>query len=335
MVPIRLSIGTIFIETAAIISVYLKVIELIPKTIETTTKNEDMDLKIDEAWEKMIKRLASWADSLIVNLPNIILALFVFTIVILLSKYFAKLTWKLLEKSSLQKSMKNVIAKLISVLIILTGLFLVLGILDLSKTLNTILAGAGVAGLAVGLALQGALANTYSGIVLSYIKHIKFGDWIESNNYEGEVIDIDLRAVTIKQSDNNLVYIPNKLVLENPIRNFSTTAQSRVILKCGVAYSSNLEFVRNLVCKTIISNFDSVEDTREVIFLYTEFGDSSINFETRFWIQSTSSLEVLKAKTIAMIALKKAFDDNNINIPFPIRTLDFPDYFKSNNPIND
>lgn len=130
-----------------------------------------MDLNIDEAWEEMIMGLAKWVDNLIVNLPNIILALFVFTIVIFLSKYVTKITWKLLEKSSLQKSMKNLIAKLISVLIILAGLFLVLGILDLSKTLNTILAGAGVAGLAVGLALQGALTNTYSGIVLSYIKH--------------------------------------------------------------------------------------------------------------------------------------------------------------------
>tara|TARA_R110000868_G_scaffold32516_5_gene118269 strand:- start:42598 stop:43470 length:873 start_codon:yes stop_codon:yes gene_type:complete len=289
-----------------------------------------MDLKIDEAWKEMINRLSSWVDALIVNLPNIILALIVFTVIIILSKYVTKLTWKLLENSRLQKSMKNVIAKLLSVMVILTGLFLILGILDLSKTLNTILAGAGVAGLAVGLALQGALANTYSGIVLSYIKHIKFGDWIESNNYEGEVVDIDLRAVTIKQSDNNLVYIPNKLVLENPIRNFSTTSQSRVILNCGVSYSSDLEFVRDLVCNTITSHFDNIEKTREVIFLYTEFGDSSINFETRFWIKSTSSLEVLKAKTIALMAIKKAFDANGINIPFPIRTLDLPkDFMKS------
>jgi small conductance mechanosensitive channel len=291
-----------------------------------------MELNIDEAWKKMTKRLVSWADNLIVNLPNIILAMIVFTLVILLSKYVTKITWKLLEKSSLQKSMKNLIAKLISIMVILAGLFLVLGILDLSKTLNTILAGAGVAGLAVGLALQGALTNTYSGIVLSYIRHIKFGDWIESNDYEGEVIDIDLRAVTIKQSDNNLVYIPNKLVLENPIRNFSTTAQSRVILKCGVSYSSNLEFVRDLVCQTIISNFENIGDAKEIIFLYTEFGDSSINFETRFWIKSTNALEVLKAKTVAMIAIKKAFDDNGIIIPFPIRTLDFPENFKNNDP---
>lgn len=283
-----------------------------------------MELKLEDAWGKMIERLESWVDNLVVNLPNLFIAIVVFIIVLFLSKYVSRLILKLLGKSSLQNSMKNIIAKLVSVLVICGGLFLILGILDLSKTLNTVLAGAGVAGLAVGLALQGALSNTYSGIVLSYIKQIQFGDWIESNDYEGEVVDLDLRAVTIKQPDNNLVYIPNKLVLENPIKNYSTTAQSRVILDCGVAYDSDLTFVKDLVRKTIVSSFDAVKKKDEVIFLYTAFADSSINFETRFWIESTSALEVAKAKTEAMIAIKKAFDQQGINIPFPIRTLDIP-----------
>lgn len=283
-----------------------------------------MELKLEEAWTQMIDRLESWANDLVVNLPNIFIALVVFIIVLILSKYISKAVLKLLGRSRLQNSMKNIMAKLASVLVICGGLFLILGILDLDKTLNTVLAGAGVAGLAVGLALQGALSNTYSGIVLSYIKQIQFGDWIESNDYEGEVIDLDLRAVTIKQPDNNLVYIPNKLVLENPIKNYSTTAQSRVILDCGIAYDSDLIFVRDLVRKTIVDTFDAVHQEEGVIFLYTAFADSSINFEIRFWIDSTSALELAKAKTEAMIAIKKVFDEHNINIPFPIRTLDIP-----------
>ena len=139
------------------------------------------------------------------------------------------------------------------------------------------------------------------------------------------MVDIDLRAVTIKQVDNNLVYIPNKMVVENPIKNYSTTAQSRVILECGVAYDSDLNTVRDLVKKTIADNFDVVENKEDVLFLYREFGDSSINFETRFWIDSTSALEVAKAKTEAMILIKAAFDENGIEIPFPIRTLDMPE----------
>ncbi|MBC31796.1 MAG: mechanosensitive ion channel protein MscS [Muricauda sp.] len=284
-----------------------------------------MKTKFNNAFQEMWNKLDGWFDSFIVNLPNIILAIVVFAMSLLLSRYIKKIALKILDKSRLQKSMKRVIAKIVAISVVLLGLFLILGILNLDKTLNTVLAGAGVAGLAVGLALQGALANTYSGIVLSYVKYIKFGDWIETNDYEGEVVDIDLRAVTIKQVDNNLVYIPNKMVVENPIKNYSTTAQSRVILECGVAYDSDLNTVRDLVKKTIADNFDVVENKEDVLFLYREFGDSSINFETRFWIDSTSALEVAKAKTEAMILIKAAFDENGIEIPFPIRTLDMPE----------
>ncbi len=121
-----------------------------------------------------------------------------------------------------------------------------------------------------------------------------------------------------------MVSIPNKKVVENSIKNFTRTEQSRVILNCGVGYESDLEFVRKLTIETITTNFESVENNNEVIFLYREFGDSSINFEVRYWINSTSGLEVAKSKTEAIIVLKKAFDENNINIPFPIRTLNIP-----------
>lgn len=284
-----------------------------------------MEGQFTNAWQKMIEKLQSWLDSLVVNIPNIIIAIIVFIIALVASKYISRLALRLLERTKLQHSMKNLIAKIVSMVVVLMGLFLILGILDLGKALNTILAGAGVVGLAVGLALQGALANTYAGIVLSYIKHIKFGDWIETSDFEGEVVNIDLRAVTLKQPDNNLVYIPNKLVVENPIKNFSTTAQSRVILECGVGYASDLRAVRELVVQTISSSFEAVSNKEDVIFLYKEFGDSSINFETRFWINSTSAIEVARAKTKAIIEIKEAFDKNGINIPFPIRTLHFPE----------
>ena len=293
-----------------------------------------MEFKFSGAWKKMMDRLVSWINDLIVSLPNIIIAFLVFVIVIYLSKYLSRIILRVLKNSSLQVSMKHLISKLVSVLVVLFGMFLILGILDLNKTLNTILAGAGVAGLAIGLALQGALSNTYSGIVLSYIDQIKFGDWIQSNDYEGEVVDINLRTVTIKQPDNNLVYLPNKLVLENPIRNFSTTPRTRVIVDCGVAYSSNLELVKKLVKQTISQAFSEFNSEEEVIFFYKEFGDSSIDFQTRFWIDGKSPLQVAMAKSVAIIAIKAVFDQNNINIPFPIRTLDFPEtYFKKNREI--
>lgn len=287
-----------------------------------------MKKQLSEAWSKMIEKLDGWLDALITNLPNLLIAIVVFAIAFFLSRYVNKFMRKALIKTSMQDSIRNMIAKVTSVVVILVGLFLALGILNLNKVLTSLLAGAGVAGLAIGLALQGALSNTFSGIVLSFIKHIKMGDWIDSNGYSGEVVDITLRSTTLKQVDNNLVAIPNKMVVENPIKNFSVTTQSRVILNCGVGYSSDLDKVEALTKQIIYNNFESVEDEDEVLFFFTEFGDSAIAFETRFFINSTSGLEVKKAKSKAIIKIKKAFDSNGINIPFPMRTIDFGNQLK-------
>lgn len=287
-------------------------------------KGIDIDKRdFKKAWEEMYNKLASWGDSVVVNLPNIIIAALVFIISLVLAKYVNKLLQRVLQKTSIQQSMRRVLGRLSAFLIVALALFLILGILNLSKALNTILAGAGVAGLAVGLALQGALANTYSGIVLSYIKNVKIGDWISSGGYEGEIMDVDFRAITLKQIDNNLVYIPNKLVIEDAIKNYSSTPLSKVILKNGIAYDSDLEKVKSLTIKAIIKNFEMPQKEDDVLFMYREFGDSSINYELRFWIRSSSALEVAKAKSKAIIEIKKAYDKEGIVIPFPMRTLDF------------
>lgn len=282
-----------------------------------------MKKQLAQAWDKMLKEVGSWLDTLVVNLPNFILACVVFLATYFISKYIYRLMLKLLGKTSMQLSVKKMSARLISVLVIVLGLFLALGILNLNKMLTSLLAGAGVAGLAVGLALQGVLTNTFSGITLSFVNYMKLGDWVETNGYTGEVVDLSLRTTTLRQIDNNMVSIPNKMVVENPLKNYSVTAQSRVILECGVAYDSDLESVRKIVLDTISTRFEAVESASDILFFYTTFAESSINFEVRFWIDSTSGLEILKARGEAIMAIKKAFDENGIVIPFPIRTIDF------------
>lgn len=281
--------------------------------------NEDFK----NAWEKMYNKLSSWLDTMVVNIPNIAIAILVFLISLLLAKYVSKFLQRILTRTTLQKSMRRVLGRLTAFFIVALALFLILGILNLDKALNTILAGAGVAGLAVGLALQGALANTYSGIVLSYINNLKIGDWIQSNDYEGEIVDVDFRAMTIKQIDNNLVYIPNKMVIENPIKNYSSTPKSKVVLKNSVAYNSDLEKVKKVTQNLIVENFSMPKTVEDVLFMYRSFGDSAITYELRFWIKSYSALEVAKAKSRAIMLIKSTYEKEGIVIPFPIRTLEF------------
>lgn len=290
-----------------------------------------MKNQLNTALSNLEEKLLGWFNAIIENLPNLVLALLVFVAAFFVARYVSKWTEKLVSKKVEQKSISLLVSRIASVITVLVGLFLALGILNLSKALTSLLAGAGVIGLVVGLALQGTLSNTVSGIVLSFRDRIRIGNWVETNGYAGEVMDINLNTFILKEADNNIVIVPNKMILENPIKNYSLTTKMRVFLECGVGYGSDLEKVQSLTKQTIANTFDQVEQPEDVEFYYTEFGDSSINYLCRFWIDAESMLEKLRAKTKAIIEIKKAYDKEGINIPFPIRTLQFDNQLSVSN----
>ncbi|MBB3122941.1 small conductance mechanosensitive channel [Mesoflavibacter sabulilitoris] len=279
--------------------------------------------QLSEAYNLLIDKLEGWFNIIVTNIPNLILAILVLFAAYFVSKYVNKYVSKLMARRVEQNSITNMVGRISAVVVVLAGLFLALGILNLSKTLTSLLAGAGVAGLAIGLALQGTLSNTFAGIVLSFRKKIQIGHWVETNGFSGEVMDINLKDFTLKEADNNIVVIPNKKILENPLKNYTLTTKMRVFLECGVGYESDLEQVEQLTKETICNTFDQIEKPEDVEFYFTEYGSSSINYLCRFWIDAENALEKLRAKSTAIIEIKKAYDKADINIPFPIRTLQF------------
>lgn len=270
-------------------------------------------------------KLQGWWDVFIENLPNLGIALIVLMISYFLSRLVFKGSYKLISKRVSQDSVSKLIARVISLTIVLGGLLLALVALNLGKSVTGLLTGAGISGIIIGLALQGTLSNTVAGVVLSFRKNISIGNWIETNSYSGEVVDIDLNFLVLRESDNNLVILPNKTVMESPFKNYSLTSKMRVVIECGVAYESNLEEVKSITTSVINKYFDQNEINETPEFYYTEFGNSSINFMSRFWIYGKSGIDKLKAKSKIIMELKNAFDQNNITIPFPIRTLHLDD----------
>ncbi|WBL21205.1 mechanosensitive ion channel family protein [Zunongwangia sp. HRR-M8] len=281
---------------------------------------ERFDFK--KSLESLVEKLTGWLDSLIVNLPNIILAVLVFILFWFVAKWVGKFVNRLLIKKVKQDSIREITVKVLKATITLVGFFVALGLLNLNQLLTSILAGAGVIGLAVGLALQGPLNNSFSGVILSFLPELQIGDWVETNGYAGSVIEINLRSIKIKQSDNNFVIIPNTKIVNESFKNFSRTERSRIFVDCGVHYDSDLEMVQKLTVDTIADLFPQ-NGQEEVEFMYNEFGDSSINFTVRFWTDAKKNYDILVAQSRAIIGIKKAFDGEGINIPFPIRTIDF------------
>lgn len=282
-----------------------------------------MKEQFEIALGNLFDKLTNWFNAIIENIPNFILAILVMVTAYFAAKHVSRIVGKLIGKRVQQDSIKGAISRVSAVVVVALGLFMALGVMNLGKALTSLLAGAGVVGLAIGLALQGTLANTFAGLILSFRKKIQIGNWVETTGYSGEVMDINLKDFTLKEADNNIVIIPNKTILENPLKNYSLTTKMRVFLECGVGYESDLEEVENLTKEVIKNSFSQIESTNEVEFYYTEFGSSSINYLCRFWIDSENALEKLKAKNKAIIEIKKAYDKANINIPFPNRTLQF------------
>ncbi len=280
------------------------------------------DFNIQDSISGIWDKLEGWMDTIILGLPNFLLAILVFVIFIYIAKYAGKIFDKIFNRSIKQDSIRHMAVKVIKAIIILIGFFIALGLLNLDTVLTSVLGAAGVVGLAIGLALQGTLNNTFSGLILSFLPELQIGDWVETNGFAGSVMEINLRNIVIKQSDNNYVVIPNGKIIDEPFKNYTRTSRSRVFVNCGVGYSSDLEMVRELTINTIKDIFPQ-RGNEEVELMFQEFGDSSINYVLRFWTDVTKNRDILVAQNTAIIAIKKAYDAKGINIPFPIRTIDF------------
>lgn len=277
---------------------------------------------MQEAVVNLWDKLDGWLNALILKLPNIVMAIIVIVLFYFLAKGIRKIFRKYLLKKISQKSIQDIMAKAIFLTVILIGFFIALGVLELDKVLTSILAGAGVVGLAVGLALQGTLSNTFGGVVLSFLPRIRINDYIETNSTSGFVSEISLRNIILRRPDNNYVIIPNSKFVEDSFINYSLSERTRIVVKCGVGYESDLQKVEDLVVELITKNFKQKDD-EYVEFFFTEFGDSSINFMVRFWIDMVKSKQEHAARHKAIKLIRSKFDQENINIPFPIRTLDF------------
>ena len=276
-----------------------------------------------ESFSLLGAKIYAWIDNIVLSLPNLILVLVTLLIGIKLIKYARRLINNLAARSFAgNRSVQNLINNIGGVLLYIILAIVLLTILGLQGPITTVLASAGVVGIALGLALQDPLMNLFSGIIMS-VKHVfSTGDFIESNGYIGEVREISLKSTVLRMLSGEEVNIPNKLVLQNPVKNFTTNGARRVELICGVSYSEDLERVKKIAMEAVRPlAIDTVE--RQVEFIYTNFGDSSINFQIRFWTNPPTVWEYLNSKSMAIIKIKKAFDENDINIPFPIRTLDF------------
>jgi small-conductance mechanosensitive channel len=279
-------------------------------------------MDIDKITNLISGKLSDWGEGLITILPNIVLAAVLLVIGFYIAKFIRKTSTKLISKVSHNATLNNLFSSVIYSASIGIVLFTVLTILNLDKAVTSILAGAGILGLALAFAFQDIAANFMSGIFISFRKPLKIGDIVQIKEYMGKVIVINLRDTVVETFQGKTVIIPNKEVFQNPIENYTILQKRRFDLSVGVSYGDDLEKVRQITIDAV-SSIEELSQEDPVNVFFVAFGDSSVNLSVRMWINTPEQSVYNKVGSEAIIRIKKAYDANDIMIPFPIRTLDF------------
>ena len=283
---------------------------------------QDIVEQVAEPVQTVVQKLEGWFDTFISMTPNMAVTLLLLAIFLVLARLGSKLFIKLFTKASKNEALGHLFSTFVYAAILGLGFFIMLGVLGLNKALTSLIAGIGVLGLVLGFAFQDIAADYISGVILAFRKPFKIGDIIEIKGIMGIVSKIDLRVTVVETFQGQEVYIPNKDVLQGAIYNFSILKKRRIDIAVGVSYAEDLDKVEHVVLSTI-KNMEGVIDKDLMVFDYAEFDSSSINFNIRFWIEYPGEPSYFTMKNKAIKAIKSAFDEQDITIPFPIRTLDF------------
>lgn len=282
------------------------------------------DLNFEEVVSKISEKLESWLKTLIEYVPNIILAILIMVVTYILGHFIKRVLNRYMQKWGGNPTISRFVTQLIFLGFLILGVMLSLSVLELGKTVTSILAGLGIIGLALGFAFQDTAANFMSGIYITFKQPYAIGDVVKAHgDHFGTVEDINLRVTKIKTFDGPKVYIPNRYLFEESFINYTELGKRRIRIDCGISYGEDLEHVERVALKAMEGVEDRLED-EEVTLFWTGYGDSSINFSINIWfVYNKFERNFIPVRNQAIKKLKSAFDEEGITIPFPIRTLDF------------
>ena len=245
------------------------------------------------------------------TLLQVIAAIVIFYVGRMVAKGVSRFLERALLAKSVDKAVVSFIASIVYALILIATLLMALSQVGVQTT--SFIAILGAAGLAVGLALQGSLANFASGILIILFRPFKSGDFIEAGGVTGTVDKIEIFQTIMKTPDNKLVIVPNAQITGSAITNYSAEPIRRVDLVIGISYDSDLRKAKQLL-EEILKNDSRVLAEPAATVKVSALADSSVNFNVRPWVNSADYWNVYWD---TLEKVKLTFDEQGIAIPFP------------------
>ncbi len=240
-----------------------------------------------------------------------------------------------LLREHLSKHHLILVKRLIFYLILI--MFAVSALRELGFKLHVLLGAAGILTVAIGFASQTSASNIISGLFLLGERPFSIGDTVKIGDTTGEILSVDLLAVKLRTFDNLYVRIPNETVIKSTVTTLSKFPIRRIDLQLGVAYKEDIRKVRSLLFEVADRNPLCLEEPAPIL-IFKGFGESSIDLQFSVWCQREKFLEL---KNSIQIEIKERFDGENVEIPFPHRTIysgsetdPFPVVVESNSQVN-
>jgi small conductance mechanosensitive channel len=250
--------------------------------------------------------------------PKLLLALFTLIVGLWVIRLVDRGVDRAMQTAKMEPTLQRFLTSLTNVM--MKGILFVSVITMIGVETTSIIALLGAAGLAIGLALQGSLANFAGGVLILFFKPFKLGDLIEAQGHLGVVQEIQIFNTILITLDNQKVVIPNALLSNGCVKNVFAESTRRVDMTFGVSYEDDVLQVKAVLQSLIDADDRILADPSSEIYV-SEHADSSVNFLVRVWVAS----ENYWATYFHMHEqVKLAFDREGITIPFPQRDVHFP-----------
>ncbi len=241
---------------------------------------------------------------------NLLYAIIIIIIGVFISRYAVKSLKKILEKSGVDLGATSFICSVSKVLLISLVILIALGqLIDITSMVATL----GAVGLTASFALQGSLSNFVSGIQVIFSKPFKVGDFLSVGTFMGSVSNITVLNTTLVTPDNKEIIVPNSKMTTDIIINYTAQKARRLDLSYSVSYSIDTDIPKKIITDLVDSHADVLKDPAPIIAV-GEHEASSVQILVRIWVENDLYWDVYY---YMQEEVKKAFDKNGIEIPFP------------------
>mgnify|MGYP000264633279 CR=1 FL=1 len=260
--------------------------------------------------------LSKLSETLIGYLPDVagaLLLIGVFWLALIIGR---RLLNGALRRANVPDTMQRLMTRFLKYGIIVVAVLTIAGQLRINIT--SLVAGLGIAGLAVSFAAQDTISNIISGITLVIDRPFGEGDWVQIGNTHALVEKLRLRTTVLTTFDGETLVMPNKTISQEKVVNYTLTPKARVRVSVGIAYKEDAREARRVMLSTVEGD-DRLAEEPEPVVVVTGLGDSSVNLELRFWAREATQKFPLTWEYTEKC--KRALDKADIEIPFPHRQL--------------